>query len=327
MDNIRSKILNGTATEKEKQEFYSSLQANSQERKDFINLKTLFSINQATHQSTSIFYKRARFKMFWKQTNKPKWKLWTVNFAKYAAVFALALLLSQFIKVSLFDNKREAIQTVTKIQSQKRSINTFELSDGSKVWLNANSEITLLSEASDLIELKLEGEAFFEIPHNENRSFIVEAGGVKVVDIGTKFNINSFPSDQKMTTTLVEGEVNVIGADGNLIANLAPGDHLSYDIATGEVTVDTIDVSLIKGWVDGKFVFVNNTFGEIAKELENWYGVEIHFTNPQLIDERFSGVFYRSKNIRQILHMLSFSAGISYSINEKDNGKEEIVIK
>ena len=327
MDNIRSKILNGIATDKEKQEFYSSLHANPQERKEFIDLKTLHSIHQASHQNTSKSYKQNKFNVFWKQTNQPKWKLWTLNISKYAAVFVLALLVGQLMKVSLFDSKQETAPTITKIQSQKRSINTFELSDGSKVWLNANSEVTLLSEASDLIELKLEGEAFFDIVHNENRSFIVDAGGLKIVDIGTKFNISSFPSDQKMTTTLVEGEVNVIGINGDLLAKLEPGEHLSYDKTTGVVSIDSIDVSLFNGWVDGKFVFVNNTLGEIAQELENWYGVDIKFTNAQLINERFSGVFYRSKNIQKVLHMLSFSAGINYTVNEKENGKDEIIIK
>lgn len=327
MDNIRSKILNGTASDPEKQDFYASLQADPQKKKDFIDLKRLYSIDKAFLQTTTFTHKKERFQVFWKQTRREKWQTWPMKLVGYAAIFIVALTVSQVIDTWKGNDDAQNAHSITQVQAQSGSINTFQFADGSKVWLNTQSEITLLSETSNQIELKLEGEALFEVKHNEKRSFIVEAGGIKVIDKGTTFNIRSYPLDEEVVTTLIEGKAEVVSPEGKILTHLTPGDHFSYQRETGQFKVDSIDTSFISGWKDGKFVFIDKTLGEIAGELEKWYDVDIQFENPDLAKERFTGVINHTSNIGKVLQMLSYSADIAYKIDEKENGKQTVLIK
>jgi len=323
VNNIRSKILNGTATREEKDAFYESLQSDSAAKKDFIKHKMLHSVMQASALRTSKSHKEKKFEQFWIKTQKSKRKKVLLQFAKYAAVFAIALVLGRFISDNIGQPASQQIQVV---QSQAGSMNTFQFIDGSKVWLNAASEIQILSQSSNEVRLALNGEAYFDILHNEQRSFIVEAGGLQIIDKGTKFNIRSYPDDKKVTTTLIEGDIDVLNKQGQLFANLNPGDHLSYYKDNNQLKIDSIDASVANGWIDGDFVFINQELGSIAKELENWYNVRIIFNDKAVANVRFTGVFNRSSGINQILYMLSFSEGLKYQINESKNGKKEIII-
>ena len=111
---------------------------------------------------------------------------------------------------------------------------------GSLVHLNYGSRIkypqNFLGETRGVT---LVGEGYFEVAHNPDKPFIVTTSGINVRALGTEFNVNAYPENHVIATTLVKGKVLVeeIQNNGNLrvIKELSPGWHVEYDNKTGVV--------------------------------------------------------------------------------------------
>ncbi len=91
-----------------------------------------------------------------------------------------------------------------------RSIIT--LADGTKVWLNADSENSVrhvILPMEKRAEVFLEGEAYFKVKRNETRPFIVKTGDLNVKVLSTTFNVSAYPEQTNIETTLVEGKVSI----------------------------------------------------------------------------------------------------------------------
>src|SRR5690606_20915617 len=98
------------------------------------------------------------------------------------------------------------------------------LPDGTHVWLNAASTLTYaISGVARERLVQLEGEAYFEVARDPDRPFRVASRGQVVEVLGTRFNVNSYPDEPLVRTTLVEGAVKVSGGTGQRPVLLAPG--------------------------------------------------------------------------------------------------------
>lgn len=180
------------------------------------------------------------------------------------------------------------------------------LPDSSRVTLNADSRISYPRRfAADAREVKLEGEAYFEVAKDRQRPFTVEVGGTKVTALGTEFNVRSYPDDPNTETTLIEGSVRVEAGGERKI--LDPGYRMRYDHASGRADVSQADPGACTGWLDGKLYFDAMTFERIASVLERRYSVNIRITDLVLASKSFDGKFEHGENLDQILHIIGLS--------------------
>lgn len=198
---------------------------------------------------------------------------------------------------------------------------TFQtiLADGTKIWLNANSEIefpTQFSANERRIKL-LSGEAFFEVAKNKQKPFIVETQGYAVHVTGTAFNINNY-QDNIVKTLLTEGKVDVIGKQTR--ASLFPGQAV---VNKGEsLQTETADINEALSWRDGFFYFDGKTLPEILGEVSRWYDVSLDY-QISLDQTTYMGGAKRSNTLGTICKMLTDMSQYAFEIN----GKKLIVKK
>ncbi|VAW18499.1 Putative anti-sigma factor [hydrothermal vent metagenome] len=248
---------------------------------------------------------------------KPLRKLFE-NFARIAAVLILPIL--TFSIYLYFQNNNPTIINVTPqlvtIHAQPGTKTSFLLPDGSKVWLNAGSELTYPSYFNGKSrDISLSGEAYFEVVKNEKIPMVVSALGVEVKVYGTIFNIYAYPSESYVKTTLVEGSVSLSSSIGKFNGEeeffIEPGQTVTFFKDTKELTVQNEDTFTHTAWKDGILVFRNNTFAEVLTRLSRRYNVDIELKDLSLSSIHLDAKF-RDEDINQVLRLLSYTASFKY---------------
>lgn len=179
----------------------------------------------------------------------------------------------------------------------ERKVVVFQ--DGTKVYLNAGSKLSYPSfwSLSDR-DVKLEGEAFFQVEKNPKRPFVVDMNGVSLTVYGTRFNAKAYPQDDAVEVILFDGDVvfNAVGKD----YDMEPSEQLAYSRSTGNVEIISLkspDDQIL--WTENVIMFRNNTLREIADVLSRWYNVSFVMEDELLYSRTFT-----LKTDHQPLHVL-----------------------
>lgn len=195
------------------------------------------------------------------------------------------------------------------------------LSDGTKVWLNSESQLkyptSFIKGETRRVEL-VYGEAFFEVsPSSEHKGakFKVDNAAQEVEVLGTEFNIKAYKDEVNVYTTLVEGKVAINLEDNKQL--LSPGQQLNLDINTKNSTVKVVDVEGETSWRNGVFSFRGKPLKEVMKIISRWYDVDVIFENKELELTKFRGVLGRHHSIEKILSIMSSNTINSYEIEGK----------
>ncbi len=192
------------------------------------------------------------------------------------------------------------------------------LSDGTKVWLGAASSLKYpASFAGSERKVELTGEAYFEVFHNSKMPFSVVANKVTVEDIGTHFNINAYPEESAIKTTLVEGAVKV--SSGNLAELLVPGKMASFH--NDAFTLTDADVEQDLAWKNGYFIFNKTGVEAMMRQLSRWYDVTVSYEG-KVTDNVFVGQIKREETLVGALKILELS-GMHFRIE----GRQLIVLE
>lgn len=190
---------------------------------------------------------------------------------------------------------------------------TFKLPDGSLVRLNASSSITFPTTFTDsLREVRLEGQAFFEVEKNPSAPFVVTTDELQINVLGTSFDLKAYPNESVQTVALVSGEVSISSGDG-LHEVLYPLEMISYSKDKKEMVKEIFDPEQVVGWKEGIIRFKNTDFPEVFGTLERWYGVDITIRPSQTFTGRFTGRF-DNESLKNVLTGMSFSEGFHFRI-------------
>lgn len=176
------------------------------------------------------------------------------------------------------------------------------LDDGTKVWLSADSRLVFPRKFYENMprEVKLYGEAFFKVAHDEAHPFIVDCERFKTTVLGTQFNIRNFP-EEKPQVTLVDGRVNV--SNGQHDVTLSPEQTATVK-PDGCMVVDEADLDVATSWKDGDFYFDGQTLREIMTEIGRWYNLNVVLSTRKSYQERLHFNAERSWSIQEVLHQL-----------------------
>lgn len=176
---------------------------------------------------------------------------------------------------------------------------TFTLSDGTQVFLNAESVLKYpVAFRENVREVELSGEAYFKVAKDTAHPFIVKMGGVHLQVLGTSFNARSYTNEDQIVTTLIEGRVKINNR------YIIPGEQAVYDKQTGQLKVEQVDVNQYIAWKNGRFVFRNERLAEVMKTLSRWYGVEYHFLDDAAKEVRIGASLGRYNDMTPIVDML-----------------------
>ena len=198
------------------------------------------------------------------------------------------------------------------------------LPDGTKVWLNAASTITFPTVFNaNTRTVKITGEVYFEVEHNEKHPFRVEVKDQLIEDIGTTFNINAYDDEPVSKTTLLEGSVRVSAVGNRQSAILKPGEQISVSQSSQLSQPIPVQTDEIIAWKEGMFRFNSDDLSSIMRNVSRWYDVEVVFADPAARSLRFGALATRFANVSQLLRMLELTKEVHFKIE----GKKITVLK
>ncbi len=182
------------------------------------------------------------------------------------------------------------------------------LPDGSQAWLNAGSKLTYPERFTKTRTMHLIGEAYFSVTKDPKNPFVVETEHLSVEALGTEFNVVAYPDDEKTTTALVSGKIQVTIEDGKSYL-LSPNQQLSLDNQTREHIVTRVLTEDITACKTGSLVFDNATLVEILRALERKFNVKIKVEEAELPSDRYSVKFVNGETFEQVMSVLEDVTG------------------
>ncbi len=264
------------------------------------------------------------------------WKLFSKRLIyAYAASVVLIALFFLNRPVPLTASKPEQI-----VAAQNGSRSKVLLPDGSTVWLNGGSKLYYDFELSGPTrEVRLEGEAFFDVAKQKNRPFIVHAGKIDVKVHGTAFNVKCYTDDRSIETTLLHGKIEVTDNANKTRPSvfLVPNQKLIVPVSAAPsgsgleskklFKIVNLDTKLQEkerietAWIYNRVEFRAERFDDLAKKLERWYNVEIKFQDDSVRALTFNGSFEK-ETADQAFNALKKVAAFDFEIHGR-----EILIK
>lgn len=233
-----------------------------------------------------------------------------------AAACALALLLFGGALLLHFNTLGNAsgMDGLT-IVSQNGTGTEATLPDGTRVRINAQSSLTLAEGfGGKSREVKLDGEAFFEVAHDSRRPFRVHTGNACVSVKGTTFNVRSYGDEEEITVSLLEGAV-VLNTPESEVA-LTPG-LCGVVSRTGNGIELKPLTPMASAWIDGKYMFEDKSVPEILHNIERNYGVHFTYADSLFGDERFTGTISYNLSIDEVLNYIDVDG--KYAWRRTDN--------
>lgn len=192
------------------------------------------------------------------------------------------------------------------------------LSDGTHVWLNADTRLRYpVKFSTGERRVYLEGEAYFQVAKNTELPFRVESPSQTVEVLGTQFNVYAYSGEEKEYTTLAEGSVAVTVSGSGQKLQLRPGQQLAISCQDGNTSVCEVDITQVTDWKNGMFVFDDQSLEMILRKVARWYNIEVFYKNTAAKSMVFKGNLPRYGELDELLRVLESSSKIHFSLQGK----------
>lgn len=230
---------------------------------------------------------------------------------------------------TISQQKSEVVSHINRVIIPYGKSSEITLSDGTKVWLNAGSQLMYPSVfEKKQREVLLIGEAFFEVVRNEKNPFIVRTEHADVEVLGTSFDVSAYPDDKLFQTILVSGSVSIETKKEGMLGGknkkvLLPNEMFLLDKESGVNYVNTVDVDSYTSWKDGMFNCEKQDLNRVVRKLERFYNKKIHIKDPMLGTYKISGKLDLKNNISDVLDVLQVFVPIDWG--KQQNGDYFIV--
>ena len=186
------------------------------------------------------------------------------------------------------------------------------LADGTQVWLNAESKLKYpVVFGSEERVVELEGEGFFKVSKDASRPFRVKTKSQVVEVLGTEFNVDAYPDEGYVYTTLVEGKVKV-DAEGKSL-ELVPG--MQSVVGGQEMYSRKVNTGDVVSWKNGMFVLEDKSLEEIMSKLARWYDFNIFYQNQAVKEITFKGKIPRYASFESILDILERTGEVKFKVS------------
>jgi len=258
-------------------------------------------------------------------------------FRKVAAILILPLLIATIWIATEKAPAESEFQQWQTLVTPAGMRSEFILPDSTRVYLNSKTRLSYpLAFSSRIREVKLDGEAYFEVAENKKIPFVVDAGDIDIEVTGTEFKASNYQHENLLEVVLVSGEVNLYegnySEDRNVLTPLVPGERFRFDLDNKTMNIKNVDVEKYYAWKDGILMFRDDSMEEVVCRMNRWFNVDIKLTGPDLTDYVYTATF-EDESLTQILELLKISAPIDYTIKQRERksddtfSKMEIVIE
>lgn len=270
-----------------------------------------------------------------------------------AGIFILLIITAILISQPYFktgnDYAAKDNSVVSKYATNRAQDSSITLPDGTHIKLNAASSLTIdhdFRHASKR-EVTLSGEAYFDVAKDAAKPFIIHTQTMDITVLGTTFNVKDYPTDKLGETSLINGSVKVhIRNDSSRTIILKPNEKITVykkgaSLKQLPAITDKQDIARVSpekfriaplqkdplltggtvstAWMEGKLIFRNEEFDDLAKQMERKYDAQFKFSNSGLKAYRFTGVF-STETMEEALHALQLASPsnpFSYKIEGK----------
>ena len=189
------------------------------------------------------------------------------------------------------------------------------LSEGTKVWLDADSELEYpVFFSGDFREVKLKGNAYFCVTKKNDKPFVVRAGEFSLKVYGTEFNVNAYDL-QNIETVLVNGSIGFKANESTPERMMEPNELAVSDSRTGLSEIHQVDIYPYIAWKNQNIVFVNERLESIMEKMARWYDVTVFFQDESLKDLRFDCNMRRYADIRDLFFFLEKTSNARFALN------------
>lgn len=237
------------------------------------------------------------------------------SFLKYAA--AIILIVLSILNYWFFFSGEKDVPSPIYVTGDMTKADQILLPDGTNVTLGPNSTFSLSQDFNKKQRIVyLEGEALFEVSKHSKKAFIVKTALQDIQVLGTKFNVQAYPSDVFSTTTLLEGAISMTRKEHGEKIILKPNEQLIYDRIKNSQTVQLVDSKRYASWVEGYYYFEDRTLTEILGRLAHIYGFSFQIKNRTLRTKRFTGTFKKEQSMNDILDVINISIPIKHTITD-----------
>lgn len=240
---------------------------------------------------------------------------------KIAAILAFPLALAvSFYYFSSHNKSVEQTRQICEIISPKGHISKCILPDGTEVWVNTGSTITYDAATFNhkTREIKLSGEAYFDVTKNIEKPFLVNTNMATVNVTGTSFNVKSYPESGIFEIVLSEGSIEMMpNSTARQTVQLVPGERAIFDFTKKGISIENVEAEMYSAWRNGEILFKDATLNDLIKELERIYDIRFLMKDKQLGDFRFRGMFRYNNNLIDALEKIKRTSGIDYNIENK----------
>ena len=190
------------------------------------------------------------------------------------------------------------------------------LPDGSRVWLNSETELKYpVVFDKDQREVFLTGEAYFKVAKDSKRPFVVITPKTRTTVLGTSFNVMAYRDEMQTEVTLVEGAVKVMA--GEKECRIVPGQQLTVDNSSLQMSQREVNVSFYTSWKDGVFDFDHMALSDLCVKLSRWYDVDFFFVNQTVAEKRFTGAVKRSRSLQFMFDFIQKTSGVRFELKGK----------
>lgn len=207
-------------------------------------------------------------------------------------------------------------------------IKHITLPDGSKVTLNANSELKLSLDWNDKGDRQvwLDGEAYFEVEKKlaTHQKFVVHTNDIDVEVLGTKFNVNT--RHEKAIVSLEEGKIKlslhgetkaVLQKKGQQqVIEMKPGEVVKLDTASGINLIKEPNIDFRSGWVRNEFHFDNTSLKDITTMISDVYGYTVEVSDEKLLQRSITGEL-RAANMQELVEVLRLTFKLKMTVENK----------
>ena len=195
---------------------------------------------------------------------------------------------------------------------------SLALADGTRIKMNSDSKLIFPHKFNGKERrVRLEGEALFDVEKDSEHPFIVETAKGDVHVLGTLFNINVYPDEDIVQTTLVEGRVVFKGKGMLQNVELFPGEQVTYNMKSGESHVEEVNTKVYVGWAEGKWLIEGKRLEDIMKQLSRWYDVEVFYKNPEAKELVFTGDLEKYDDCEVVLNIISMTTNVMFTIRDR----------
>ncbi len=294
---LLQRYVEGNVTAEEVERVVDWLDENKENVHEFMALRKLYTIsllNKPIHRTSKTL-----------PIKKYTIRKIGFEFLKIAVIFLLVVGIYEWNKETKIEDpvKETSVfsyQTITVPAGQRAEV---LLPDSTIVWLNSRTTLTYPSNfAMNNREVKLEGEAYFDVKHNKEKTFLVRTDKIDIEVYGTEFNVRAYKELVDPEVALINGSIELFVNNTQIKYEMHPNDLVR--LSSEKLYKTSITNPDYFKWKEGILSFTNESVTSMIKRIELVFDTKINVQKTDLLSHYYTGKFRVDDGLEQIFKVL-----------------------